>query len=310
MQVVLILMEEIIELFLILLMGFAIVKSGKLQQKDSKAVSVILVYLIVPCVIINAFQIDDTPHVREGLLFALFIAVAAHFLFILFTALLRPVLKLDTIEQLTCIYTNAGILVVPLIEVLLGDEYVVYSCAFIVVQLILLWTHCRQKLCKTEQFSWLNLLMNINILSIILGAALFFFHIHIPELLGNTLDLMGGMVGPVGMLLAGMVIADTPLAEVFARPRNYVAVLLRLFCYPLILLVLFRIFSVAAFIEDGKNILLTVYLACITPACATVTSMAQLYRANAARASLLYVLTTTCSLLSMPLMIELYELWI
>lgn len=310
MQVVLTLTREITELFLILLMGYAIVKTGKLAASDSKSVSVILVYLILPCVIINAFQIDYTPHVRDGLLYALAIAVAVHILFILLTKMLRGPLKLDVTEQLTAVYTNAGILVIPLIKVLLGDEYVIYSCAFIVVQLILLWTHCRGKLNAEEKFSWKELLCNINIISIMIGAILFFLHIRIPALIGETIDMLAGMVGPVGMLLAGMVIADTPLRDVFVHPRNYVAVVLRLFLYPILLLCLFRVFSAADLIADGKNILLTVYLACITPACATVTSMAQLYHGNAARASLLYVLTTVCSILSMPLMIELYELWI
>lgn len=53
--------------------------------------------------------------------------------------------------------------------------------------------------------------------------------------------------------------------------------------------------------------LLTVYLAAITPACATITSMAQLYECDAAYSSSLYVLTTIFSIVTMPLMVFLYE---
>ena len=53
---------------------------------------------------------------------------------------------------------------------------------------------------------------------------------------------------------------------------------------------------------------MTVYLACITPACSTVTSMAQLYGADAEHSSALYVLSTLLSILTMPLMIGLYEI--
>ena len=49
-----------------------------------------------------------------------------------------------------------------------------------------------------------------------------------------------------------------------------------------------------------------VYLACITPACATVTSLAQLYDRNAAYSSALYVLTTLLSIVTMPVMIAVY----
>lgn len=71
MQISLILMEEIAKLFLIMFMGYALVKTGLLKTQESKVVSVILVYLVIPCMIIHAFQINDSPQVRVGLMFAL-----------------------------------------------------------------------------------------------------------------------------------------------------------------------------------------------------------------------------------------------
>ena len=66
MQISLILMEEIAKLFLIMFMGYALVKTKLLRVQDSKVVSVILVYLVIPCMIVHAFQIDDSPQVRTG----------------------------------------------------------------------------------------------------------------------------------------------------------------------------------------------------------------------------------------------------
>ncbi len=45
-----------------------------------------------------------------------------------------------------------------------------------------------------------------------------------------------------------------------------------------------------------------------SPACATITSMAQLYDRDAAYASSLYVLTTLLSIFTMPCMVFLYEM--
>ena len=78
--------------------------------------------------------------------------------------------------------------------------------------------------------------------------------------------------------------------------------------YPVIILAVFKLSGAAGMIPDGKNILMIVYLACITPACATVTSMAQLYDSNAAESSMFYVLTTICSIISMPVMIFVYTM--
>lgn len=59
---------------------------------------------------------------------------------------------MDVIEQATSIYSNAGILVIPLVQELLGQDYVIYSSAYIAVQLILLWTQGKNMLC--EEKSW------------------------------------------------------------------------------------------------------------------------------------------------------------
>ena len=56
MQISLLLMEEIIKLFVIMFMGYTVVKAGLMKSSESKSVSVIMVYLVIPCVILNAFQ--------------------------------------------------------------------------------------------------------------------------------------------------------------------------------------------------------------------------------------------------------------
>lgn len=308
MQISLLLMEEIIKLFVIMFMGYAVVKAGLMKSSESKSVSVIMVYLVIPCVILNAFQVEYTPDVQKGLLLACAAAVAVHILFLLLTAILKKPLHLDVIERATIIYSNAGILVIPLVQELLGQEYVIYSSAYIAVQLILIWTHCKNMLCEEEKLEWKKVLLNVNIISIIAGVVLFIFRIQLPSGAQDVLNMMNNMIGPLGMLLAGMVIAEVPLKTVFTRKRSYLSAALRLFIYPVFVLGLMKVIQTFASIQDSKQILLTVYLASITPACATVTSMAQLYDKDAAYSSSLYVLTTLLSIATMPVMVGLFEM--
>lgn len=60
--------------------------------------------------------------------------------------------------------------------------------------------------------------------------------------------------------------------------------------------------------SDGRAILMTVFLSAITPSCATVTSKAQLYNRDAAHSSALYVLSTLLSIITIPIMIGLFEM--
>lgn len=308
MQISLLLMEEIIKLFVIMFMGYAVVKAGLMKSSESKSVSVILVYLVIPCVIIKAFQVDYTPDVQKGLFLAIAAAVAIHILFLLITIPLKKIFQMDVIEQATSIYSNAGILVIPLVQELLGQDYVIYSSAYIAVQLILLWTQGKNMLCEEEKLEWKKVFLNVNIISIIAGIVLFLFRIKLPAGVQNVLGMMNNMIGPLGMLLAGMAIAEVPLKSIFTKKRNYLSVAFRLLLYPVLGLLLMKAIQIVVNLENSSQILLTVYLACVTPACASVTSMAQLYDKDAAYASSLYVLTTLLSIVTMPVMVYLYEM--
>ena len=328
MQISLLLMQQIAQLFLVLLMGYAVVKTGLLKASDSKVLSVVFVYLVMPCVVLNAFQIKDTPEIRTGLLYSMGIAVGMHIVFLLLNALFRKALKLDAVEQVNIIYSNAAALVIPIVQALLGEEYVVYSCAFVIVQLVLLWTHASACLQGSARLEWRKLLTNVNLIAIAAGALLYLLHIigascdqgccgeFVIFSAGEAHNLTVNAVSQVmtksachmGMLLAGMAIAEVPLKKVFCTPRNYLPVFLRLLGVPLVIVLLLWAVQASHWIPDGKSILMTVYLSSITPACATVTSMAQLYDRDASHSSAIYVLSTLLSILTMPLMIGSFEL--
>ena len=155
----------------------------------------------MPCVVLNAFQIDDTPQIRTGLLYSMGIAVGMHVVFLVLNAIFKKPLRLDVVEQVNIIYSNAAALVIPLVQALLGEEYVVYSCAFVIVQLILLWTHASACLQEGAKLEWKKILTNVNLIAIVAGALLYLLHISLPSPIVSTLSSVGAMIGPMGMLL-------------------------------------------------------------------------------------------------------------
>ena len=140
-----------------------------------------------------------------------------HVVFLAFDTVIRRPLKLDVIERVNIIYSNAAALVIPLVQALLGSEYVVYSCAFVIVQLILLWTHASACLQGSTKLEWKKILTNVNLIAIVAGALLYLLHISLPAPIVSTLSSVGNMIGPMGMLLAGMAIAEVPLKRYFAH---------------------------------------------------------------------------------------------
>ena len=66
MTISILLAQQIAQLFLMIFMGFLIVKAGLLKDEDSKVLSKIVLYLIVPCVILNAFQMKHSFPTRRS----------------------------------------------------------------------------------------------------------------------------------------------------------------------------------------------------------------------------------------------------
>ena len=129
MEVSILLMQQIAQLFIVLLMGYVVVKAGLLKASDSKVLSVVFVYLVMPCVVLNAFQIDDTPQIRTGLLYSMGIAVGMHIVFLVLNAIFKKPLRLDVVEQVNIIYSNAAALVIPLVQAMpeTHQKYLTYN---------------------------------------------------------------------------------------------------------------------------------------------------------------------------------------
>ena len=98
-----------------MLIGYGLVKSKLLKSEDSKPLSIIGLYVISPSVMIEAFQIDYTPEILQGLQLSLLMAVFLHIILIIIGSLLKHLLKLDPIEHATSIYSNSGNLIIPVV---------------------------------------------------------------------------------------------------------------------------------------------------------------------------------------------------
>ena len=104
----LILMKQIIVLFLMMGCGLAVVKLGMLKVEDSKALSVVSLYLLLPSVVIHSFDIEYTPEVMSGFLLALAAALAFHGILFVICTVLSSTFHLGAVEKCSLIYTNAG----------------------------------------------------------------------------------------------------------------------------------------------------------------------------------------------------------
>ena len=282
------------------------VKAGLLKTEDSKVLSAVSIYLVMPCVIINAFQIESDEQTAKGLLLAFGAAVMIHILLLFLSSILEKLFHLDAVERASVMYSNAGNIIIPVVLSVLGSEWVLYSSAFISVQIILLWTHCRGVLNGKRSLAVKDILGNVNIIAILVGLLLFLLQIHLPQVVLDTCSSVSALLAPLGMIIIGMLAAAMDLRWTFSQLRIYRTAALRLLICPLMILFMIWVSRAYLLMPDARTILFISFLACTAPASATITQMAQIYERDAEYAGAVNIVTTLFCLLTMPIMTELY----
>ena len=277
MELSLLLMQQNIKLFIMIFMGYLIVKTGILKAEDSRVLSAVVLYLIVPCVILNAFQVEYSPDKASGLFLAFVASLLLMFVTLPAVNLVGRFLKLNEVERTSVYYSNAGNLIIPLVTFILGEEWVLYACVYMSIQIVFFWTHCKKELSREKGIDLKKIFTNINIILVVISVALFFMRIRLPKLMTETFASVSGMVGPASMFVTGMLMAGADLKKIFTNKRAYLVTGMRLIVVPLFSLLILKISRLAGFHADGRQILLIVFLAVTTPAASTVTQMSQLY---------------------------------
>lgn len=304
----LLLTKQIAELFIMILLGFILVKSSLLNKQDSKVLSTVALYIINPCVIINAFQVQYSQDVKNGIILSFLAAIIVHIIYIVGARMLGKVYTLNGVEKATIIYTNAGNLIIPLVQALLGKEWVVYTTGYILVSTIFIWTHGRMLICEETGFNVKELLKNVNVVASIIGILMFALKIQLPSLITETMDSMSATIAPISMIVAGMLIAGMDVKDCLKNKRLYSITFLKMIVFPLLAVCLLKFSSLSSMAKNGDMILLISLLASVAPTAASVTQIAQIYDADSEYASAYYFITTLLCILTMPVFVWFYQL--
>ena len=67
--------KQIVSMFLMIMVGFVLIKTKVIEKNAGSYLAKIVMYVVLPCTIIHAFQIERSEETINGLLFAFGIAL-------------------------------------------------------------------------------------------------------------------------------------------------------------------------------------------------------------------------------------------
>lgn len=284
-------------MFLYMLVGFVLSRTGKLTRQGSKDLAGILITLILPAVIIKSFCESFTTEKLVGLAVSTLVAALALGLCM---GVARLVFRRAPIDFFSASFSNAGFMGIPLVQALYGVEAVSYLVGYIALMNLLQWGMGLSVLTgKKIRLDLKTVLKNPLLISPFIGLLIFCAGLgdKLPGPVSTAISGIAGTNGPVAMIVLGSYLAESDLKSLFMTVRQYGLCAVRLLLIPLVVMAVF------AFLPVDRTVRLAVFIASAAPVGANVAVYAQLFDLDYPYACQSVALSTLLSILTMPVVI-------
>ena len=302
------LLSKIAQLFVVMMIGFALVKFRVVKPKHSVALSRLALYMLMPSSIINAFNVDMTSEIMVGLALAFGVGLILHLLFLGLDRIFAKVGRGTAVERASIMYSNSINIIIPIVGFVLGEEWIIYSLGYMSVQLFFTWSHGIGLFDHSKGINLKRIFLNPNIIAILVGLYLVIMRVKLPAFVTDITSSFGGVLGYIGMLIAGMTAAGLDFKKMAKYPRLYLTTAMRVIVCPILSLAVLLLIRLIVKIPNTTEILLVSFLATMTPSAATVMQLAQIHDTEIEYSVAINIMTTLVACITMPLLVVLYQM--
>ncbi len=291
-------------LYVIVAAGFICDKTGIFTEKTARKTVDLLLYIIVPCTLVNSFiKIEMTEDTVRKFFISFAVATATHIIGILLNIpfFRRNKNEDSPVYKFASIYGNVGFMALPLAQAILGAEGVFYCANGVVVYNIVNFTHGVFLMSKKKEKLDLKMLINPGTVSLLIGLPIFLLKIKVPYLLSQPIEMLSALNSPVAMLIFGTYLAHTDLKTMFTDKKIYEVAFLKLIVLPLLCIGVYYLCGITGTLLTASIITASV------PSANNTFMFASKYERNASLASKIVALVSFLSILTMPVMIAITQ---
>ena len=227
-------LQQVLVLFSFAAIGFYLSASKKIKTEHTPILSSLLVNVFLPFNVFKTFSQSFTKeYVSENFQLLIYSALVI----VCLTVIMHFAAKLfdkRRYEQNICEYSliipNYGYMGYPMAEAIGGAVGLLNAMVFGFP--ISLYTYTVGYCNLSKMKITFKKLFNPVMVSMLLGAIFGFWGIKVPALLSDIFGKASACMGPVSMLLAGMVVSEFNFKELLSMKRVYIITALRLIIIP------------------------------------------------------------------------------
>jgi len=299
-QGILISFEQILILFIYIVVGFILKRTKLINIEGDKTLSNLTNYIALPAMLLTSMRLEVTPQVLWNTLLVIVLSIVLTLLVFYISRYFACLAGLKDSSsdafQITFTFANVGYLGYPIALALFGNEGLYYFAIFgfghnlILYSLGIMLLDLRRK----NGFSW-RFLYNPVLLGTVFGFLLNLFSIELPYLVHQPLAALGGTAIPLALVLVGSALADQSLLDIFKDKAVYCITLGKNILAPLIS------FALISFLPLDGIVFKTVVLEMAMPVAAATIALGQVYESDYHLMSNAVAFSTFFSFLTIPL---------
>lgn len=299
MELALICLKQVVQLFILILCGVVIEKSKTAGKDGKQLLSSLLIKFAVPCMIVNSYIGSYDSNVSNNITLSFIYSVLICVVGILISILAAKFVKVENRAtfKFACSFSNAAYMGFPLVKALFGDEGIIYASSYVTVFNILLWSIGYMYFTNKTSFKDLikNLITCPPIIAVVIGLIIYIFKIPVIDVIASPIESIGSLTTPISMFIIGMTIAESDIKSLLKNVEIYYAILIRLIIIPIISLIIIKCFKMPDIVRNAILIL----HAC--PAAAITTLLAIENKKDEQYAAGVVVISIILSIISLPL---------
>lgn len=245
-----VLFSNLVGLFLLIGAGFLVVRIGVLPAEASKPLSTLLLKVTVPATVLNSMlRPFDPAFLTLGVQILLVGAVIFPLFAVLSLGLSRLFRVPDGRRGMWCscaTFCNNGFMGFPVALALFGEEGLTLTVILAIPFNLLIYTAGVKMVCmdrngSAQPLSWRKAIFSLVNLAMVVGLALYFTQIRLPQAILGPLGYLSDATTPLSMIVTGMNLSQGRLADVVRDRDVLTASGTRLLLFPLLAWALMRL---------------------------------------------------------------------
>lgn len=254
--------QQMVIIFLLIITGCIVYKRGIVGAEVSKGISALVVNVCNPAILIRSSFDRDPQVTNDKLVLAVLGCVVLYGILLAASFILPRCLKVGEKWKnhyaMMCLFGNTGFIGIPLVSAVLGSQALIYVAVNNAFFNLFFYTYGIRLADKENgRFHWKSFL-NVGNISILLTIILFFWQPTIPVVFSSTVNHIADTTTFLAMVVIGISLARTNLAEIFTNGKMYLFIALRFLLLPIGISLLLRLF-----IHDAMVYGVIVLMACV-----------------------------------------------